>query len=222
VARKDTWPLILMGLAMVALMSGSIIPAKKMGEAESPPEEAEKKSVWEKATGILGKVSAVAALIQPIILVLGAITAAAWFWVQSEASPKANISHVVTHRQLSDNLTWVHVAVTISNVGKRRLYLKTGTFRIQRILPLAKLMDDRAKSDPIQLIPSGCLVVPWTQVGNEYENIPIDRWFEPQEMEKLTVEFIIPSDVQTIKIYSFIVNDRNFGWTETTIYQLHN
>ena len=174
----------------------------------------------EHETGRLETVKAVASIIQSVLITFSIIAAGIWFLAQSEASPKANISHDVTHRRLNDNLIWVHVAITVTNPGKRPLYLNNGTFRLQGILPLDVNMDKQIKKDASKLIPPGLIGVQWPQIGNAYENVPINERVDPGESEKLNIEFIIPSFLQTIKIYSHFEKAQGIGWTATTIYQL--
>jgi hypothetical protein len=179
-----------------------------------------KKPGEENETNRLEKVKAWASIIQAAVITLSIIATGIWFLAQSEASPKANISHEVTHRRLTDNWIWVHVAITVTNPGKRPLYLKNGTFRIQGILPLDINMDKQIKNDANKLILPGFIGVQWPQIGNGYENVPINERVDPGESEKLNVEFIIPSFLQTIKIYSHFEKAQGIGWTATTIYQL--
>ncbi len=182
--------------------------------------EEKKKQGEEKETNRLEKVKVMASIIQSAVLTFSIIAAGVWFLAQSEVAPKANISHEVTHRRLTDNWIWVHVAITVTNPGKRPLYLKNGTFRIQGILPLDINIDEQIKNDVNKLIPPGLIGVQWPQIGNAYENVPINERVDPGESEKLNIEFIIPSFLQTIKIYSHFEKALGIGWTATTIYQL--
>ncbi len=183
--------------------------------------EAKKKLGEENETGFLGKANDVAKLVQSSLIISSIIAAGVWFLMQAEASPKANISHIVTERQLTDKWVWVHVAITVSNPGKRPLYLENGTFRIQGILPLDREMAEQVKRDVNKLIASGVMVVQWPQVGNSYEKVPINQRIDPGESERLNMEFIVPSFLQTIKVYSHFEKAYGMGWAETTIYQLH-
>jgi hypothetical protein len=182
--------------------------------------EEKKKPGEESETNRLEKVKAVASIIQSVLITFSIIAAGIWFLAQSEASPKANISHEVTHRRLNDNWIWVHVAITVTNPGKRPLYLKNGTFRIQGILPLDINVNEQIKNDANKLISPGLIGVQWPQIGNAYEKVPINERVDPGESEKLNIEFIIPSFLQTIKIYSHFEKAQGIGWTATTIYQL--
>jgi hypothetical protein len=183
--------------------------------------EAKKKLGEETEAGFLGKANAVAKLVQSCLIIGSILAAGVWFLLQAEASPKANISHIVTHRQLTDKWVWVHVAITVSNPGKRPLYLEHGTFRIQAILPLDIEIADQIKRDVKNIIPPGFMIVQWPQVGNAYEKVPINQRIDPGESDKLNAEFIIPSFLQTIKVYTHFEKASGMGWAETTIYQLH-
>ena len=133
---------------------------------------------------------------------------------------KANIDQNVTHRQLDKDWTWVHVSVSISNQGQRFLDLKSGTIRIQKIMPLDKAIEDKIANnhDPISLKSHK---EPWQNLCDPYEPV-LKVGIEPGEVDQINCEFIIPSNVQTVKIYSFFKKKQKqgIGLTKTTIYDI--
>lgn len=66
----------------------------------------------------LSKWKDILAILQSIFTIIGILGALYWFYQQGEARPRIVISHEVTHRQLNEKMTWVHVSVKIKNVGK--------------------------------------------------------------------------------------------------------
>jgi len=162
----------------------------------------------------------VAVIVQSAFTVAAIIAAGIWFFWQGETSPKANISQMVTHRQIHENWTWVHVSIKITNTGKTTLYLTSGIIRIQKILPLDPKVSERIERNESP-IPQDSLIVAWPRIGDSYKpqlNIKI----EPGESDKLKCEFIIPSYVKTVKIYSYFKEQKDSptGWSVTTIYDL--
>ena len=168
----------------------------------------------------LDTVKSWAEILRSFFTVAAIVAAGIWFFLQGETSPKANISHMVTNRQINENLTWVHVSIKISNAGKTTLDLTSGIIRIQKILPLDPKISEIIERNE-NPIPQGSLIVAWPRIGDSYEpslNIKI----EPGESDILKCEFIIPSYVKAVKIYSYFEKqkDSQTGWSATTIYDL--
>lgn len=161
-----------------------------------------------------------AEIVQSFFVVAAIVAAGIWFFWQGETSPKAKISHMVTHRQINENLTWVHVSITITNAGKTTLDLASGVIRIQKILPLDPKISERIERNE-NPIPQDSLIVAWPRIGDSYEP-PLNIKIEPGESDMLKSEFIIPSYVKTVKIYSYFEKQKDSptGWSTTTIYDL--
>ncbi|MCP4989048.1 MAG: hypothetical protein GY928_24220 [Colwellia sp.] len=171
-------------------------------------------------TSMLSRIKSISFFVQSGLTIGAIIVAGIWFFVQREASLKANIDQKVTHRQIDKDWTWVHVSVSISNQGKRFLDLKSGTIRIQKIMPLAKEIADKIANnqDPISSISHK---VPWPNLCDPYEPV-LEVGIMPGEIDQINCEFIIPSYVQSVKIYSFFKKDQKQrkGLTKTTIYDI--
>jgi hypothetical protein len=185
---------------------------------------------------LLVKVKDIAGVIQSIVTVVAIIAAGIWFLVRAEASPKFNISQKVTHREIDKNWTWIHVWVNVSNPGNRTIYLKSGKFRVQGILPLDKNIQEKIEQGESIISKNNRLVL-WPKIvnkndENEYEDIKINARINPGENDNINIEFIIPSYFKTVKIYSYLEKEISFweelfscespqrGWFETTIYDI--
>ncbi len=168
----------------------------------------------------LSRVKSAASIAQSVFTVGAIIAAGIWFYIQKEASPKANIDHKVTHRQIDDDWTWVHISITISNPGKRLLNLESGIIRIQKIMPLSKEIRKMIKNNKSP-ISQKSYRVPWPTIGKSYKpqlNIKI----QPGEDDTLDYEFIVPSKIRTVKIYSYFTKQQKppIGWGKSTIYDI--
>jgi len=174
----------------------------------------------EKETAILGKVKDIAGIFQAVATTIAISAAGIWFFCQGIHSPKANVSHLVTHRQISDDWNWVHVAVTIKNVGQRPITLKYGKVRIQKIYPLETKIHKQLLNMKNPVSEKSC-VVDWPEPCKPLTP-PLDCNIWPGEEERLEFEFIIPTTIETVKIYSFFEKQKTpqLGWSETTIYKL--
>ncbi len=165
----------------------------------------------------LTAVKDIAGIIQSVLICLSIITAGIWFFLQRDPLPKANITHEITHRQITPELTWLHVSVSITNVGKRLLQLESGFTRLQKILPLDPAIADTIKAGKSPVSPVDC-VVPWRTSHSFDLNLTVA--IEPGETDILNYEFIIPAYIRTVKIYSYFERRKDLGWSRTTIYDL--
>lgn len=195
-------------------------PCAPGGEPAPPGHQEPIYVVEEEKLSTLEKVKDIAAIAQAVATVLAILVAGFWFFLQGEHSPKANISHTVTHRLLNDQWAWVHVAVNIVNAGKRPVDVTRGIVRVQKILPLDRLIDQRLK-DGQPLIDPGEARVEWPKVADSYER-QLSLHIESGESDRLTFEFILPAYVQTVKIYSYFERQKDppIGWAESSIYDL--
>jgi hypothetical protein len=177
-------------------------------------------STENKSSSILSRVKSSASIAQSVFAVIAIISTGTWLLVQREAVLKANITHEVTHRQINDNWTWLRVSIVISNPGKRLLDLESGIIRVQKVLPLdSKIqnMFDR-NENPVS---GEYYKVPWPRIGKSYEP-KFDVKIEPGEEDNQDYEFIIPSYVKTVKVYSYFAKQESppIGWKESTIYDI--
>ena len=161
-------------------------------------------------------------MVQSVATTLAIAAAAVWFVLQGEARPRANITHAITHRALDDHWTWVVVRVDVGNTGRRRLSLRTARVWLQQVLPLTP--DMRSALGTPDVIPAHASHVPWHSVGKVYADVPVDAVIEPGETHTLDFEFLIPSDVRTVLVYSYFDNPtygtNAVGWGHETIYDL--
>jgi len=171
-------------------------------------------------TSCLEKAKNWASFIQSIVTIIAIIAAGIWFFWRGEPSPKANIAHEVMYRQITDEWTWLHISTIVSNVGKRSLEINSGIIRVQQILPLDPKISEKIKRNESP-IDQEAMIVLWPRIGNPYKpNISIK--IEPGESDRVTCEFIIPSYIRTVKIYSYFTKaeDSPIGWSTATIYDL--
>ena len=175
-----------------------------------------------KETTRLAKVKDYVGICQAVATTIAIIAAGIWFFCQGIHSPKANVSHLVTHRQLDDDWNWVHVAVTIKNIGQRPLTLKKEycKVRVQKIYPLETRIKDKILRRENPVSEKSC-VVDWPEPCKPLAPTS-DCTIWPGEEERLEFEFIIPISIQSVKIYSYFEKQHTpqLGWSDTTIYDL--
>ena len=144
--------------------------------------------------------------IRELTTIIALFVGVIWFVYQEEAIPKANITHEIADRLLTKESRWVHVAITITNPGKTMLILGDGTIRIQQILPLndsiAKALAHLGKNNDANGITANeNHVVYWPPLYADYHpRLPVQ--IAPGEAATVYCEFVIPSSLKTVKIYS--------------------
>jgi len=156
-------------------------------------------------------------IVQSLLICLSIISAGVWFYLQRDPLPKANITHEITHRRITPEFTWLHVSISITNVGKRLLHLDSGFTRIQNNLPSDPAVADLIKTGKSPFSPE-TFRIPWPLIDSYNLNLTID--IEPGETDILNHDFIIPSEVRTVKVYSYFERLQDLGWSKTTIYDI--
>ncbi len=192
--------------------------APPQGGAGSPQEPLY--VVEEERLPTLEKVKDIATIAQAVATVLAILVAGLWFFLQGEASFKANISHAITHRFLDPDRAWVCVSVNITNTGKRALAINRGIVRIQQILPMDQCIEQCLQQGQ-PLIKPGEVRVDWPKLADSYDQ-PLNLYLEAGESDHLNFEFIVPAYARTVKIYSYFEKQKEppIGWAESSIYDL--
>ena len=148
-----------------------------------------------------------------------------WLFLQRRARyPRASIEHLVTHKRIRDGKVLLHIDVRISNIGEVLLLLVLLETVIQRVLPLpAKVADSIMQgSDPV---PEGSTEVAWPLMKSHRKEFGKDECeIEPGESQDIQFDFILGDHVQTVLVYSYLLNERKperkLSWDSTTLYDL--
>jgi hypothetical protein len=169
--------------------------------------------------------------IQSICLIAGIIAGLIWFYDQGESRPRVIISHKITSRKINDDAFWINVSVKIHNIGKVPVHINSGFVRIQKIIPLSDEMTKDIKRN-VSIIDKKSCIVRWPPACQHYEyKLKDNLSIEPGEFDRKSYEFFVPSDLKTIKVYSYFENPEKswwkfwekpkpIGWNEETIYDL--
>ena len=168
----------------------------------------------------------IAAIATVVAILVGGFWSYTLFVRKRQKYPRANITHRVTPRPMTNSQLLLNVAVTISNPGEVLLSLVSGEIRIQQILPPpSELLNSINQGhDPVE---EGQTEVQWPLIASrksKWEKGKLE--IEPGESDQLQYDFILDAKVQTIQVYSYLRNAkkrrREIGWGLTTIYDLQS
>lgn len=171
------------------------------------------------ANSRLSNIKEILSIIQALVTIAAIVGAGLWFIVERQATRKAGIEHETTHHRLTNDLTWVHLSITMENVGRRKLDITSGVIRVQQILPIHDELQ-RSIDAGSNLIEDEKYSVAWPVIREYSPQLKVS--IEPGETHIKSFEFIIKSDIKVIRIYSFFSETDNgdLGWTHSTIYQI--
>ena len=156
---------------------------------------------------------------------IAAIAVGGWwtynrFIRQREEFPRATLEQVVAHRELDRHSTFLRVAVKVDNVSA--VLLETDRVRtdVYQVLPVT---DEAAEALAAgQLVPDGSRDAGWPCIA--FFEGPGPGQIEPGEGDEFGFDFVIPTEVSTLFVYSYIRNvtqeGRELGWGVTSLYDL--
>jgi hypothetical protein len=153
-------------------------------------------------------------------IVVGGLWTYNRFIKQREGFPRANLELVVAHRELNSDHTFLRVVVKVDNVGTA--LLSTTEFRtdVYRVLPVTSEVEEVLAND--RLVPPDERDAAWPCLKSHQG--PGAGHIEPGEGDEFGFDFVIPTDVMTVFVYSYIRNvtqeGRELGWTVTKLYDL--
>ena len=159
----------------------------------------------------------VTATIQAVATVIALGVAAWWFFQQGIAAPHANLTESVETLQIHDKWRLVTLNVRIANVGVVPITMSSGRVYIARVLPLEDTILQKIDrgSSPIDTR-SG--QIGWPAIGDPYD-IAADAEIWPGESESYNFDFLIPTDICEVMLYSRFTSKENpdLIWSESTL-----
>lgn len=209
---------------IIFLFTHPIFAAEK--EATNPDKSVYQTTVQESAT-ILSSIKEFLLVLQPAVTVLAIIIGGIWTYMlfvqRRQKYPRADITHDITHISLTGNKIWLHLDITLTNIGDVLLSFASAEFRIQQVLPLSPDLAQTINEgkDPVEEE----LEIGWPIICNR-----VRKWkegafeIEPGESDHVYFDCIVDSKSEVIEVYSHFQNikkgERDIGWPLTTIYDL--
>ncbi len=144
--------------------------------------------------------------------------------------PHANIEQKVSHVALTDHTNLLRVGIELTNTGTSRLLSAKSIIRIQQILPVppcqaqgpcakdevsSALKDPERKADHFN----------WPMIAEREPSVGGSLDIEPGEKDFIDFEFVVPTKIKVVRIYSYFRNDQRskqgsdeLGWSISSQY----
>lgn len=175
------------------------------------------------------KIQTIQAAVSIIAIVVGGFWTYNLFIKERKHYAHANIEQKVSHITLSGRINLLRIDIGLTNTGNSRLILKRSVIRIQQILPILPC----AEHEPCAVKEVNIALKetqrredrfswPLLSERNQIFEKTID--IEPGEKDVKDFEFIIPSDVKAVRVYSYFRNEQKttskdeVGWSISTYY----
>lgn len=173
---------------------------------------------------VLNCASSIQALVTVVAISVGGLWTYRLFIQGREQFPRAALAHHITERGLPANRRLLHVVTTITNTGGVLLSLNTGRIWVQQVLPVPGHIADQLQRN-IDLVKQGETEIEWPCIGLRETDLSEEPCeIEPGETDHLHFDFVVESEVRTVKIYSYFENvrrrDRPIGWTVSTFHDM--
>lgn len=153
---------------------------------------------------------------------LGIIGAGIWAYLrfirQRDKFPKAELDHRVAFHRLSEDRLLLRVGLFVRNSGNVLLSWKEGGVRIQQVAPCPSHI---VKWIEGELSRQNTMEGNWPVIG-ERSLKDHRQEIEPNEGDVTYFDFVVPTDVKTVVVYSFIMNAAKSGiaWNHTTTHRV--
>jgi len=168
----------------------------------------------------------VESLAKILALVIGAAWAVWNFNWRRARAPKVHLEHEFYTRPLGDSVRLVTVTLAIHNRGNGLFACERGETRLHQVFPLRlppeilTALKSGAVTRAGAPIHEGETVVPWHPFQtHKFRHVEV----EPGESDCIAFDFVVPSDVETVRAYTFIANrskqKQNIGWK---LYSMHD
>ena len=157
--------------------------------------------------------------IESVITIIAIVIAGIFAWrngiIFRHRSPHINIAHDVTHRFISPSYTHLIVTATLHNSSRVKVEFRDGFVVLQKIAPLdddeltqlyAQSFDNAVSANADEEDIQWETLDEIRGVWNKDELI-----VEPGSATTLTIEFIVPKDIQAVLITTYLYNTRVMG-----------
>jgi hypothetical protein len=167
---------------------------------------------------------------QSIVTIIAVFVGGLWtydvFIKERHDYPHANIEHKITHLPLTDDKRLLRVGLELTNAGSSLMEIGQSIIRIQQILPVTSCLNDPCAAS--QLKDASAELerkedrFAWALIAERDVKTTIE--IEPGEKQSLDYEFVVPSTVKAVRIYTYFRNEqrsktgKEIGWYASSYY----
>jgi hypothetical protein len=165
-----------------------------------------------------------AATLQSLATVAALLVGAWWVLKRRRIYPHAKFTHVISHVGLDAKSILLHVAIQVENVGDVLLPIGPVVVCAQQLKPLP--VEHRKRLDAGEkLLPDGAVDVDWPILDRCDQDLK-GHELEPGECGAFDFDLVIPSDAETVIVYSYFTNlaktPQEIGWSTSTMYHTNS
>ena len=154
---------------------------------------------------------------ESIVTVAAIVIAGVFAWrngiIFRHRSPHIDITHEVTHRAVSEG--YIHLAVTINlhNGSNVKVEFRDALFVLQLLAPMPDGEIERLYYDvPEHPQTEEPFAVQWDKLEEIWSRWDKDEFsVEPGETAAHTIEFVVPSDVASVLVTTYMYNSRTMS-----------
>lgn len=164
-------------------------------------------------------------IVQKLVAIVAIAVAAVWFVVSGE--PVTKLDTVVTiedHAFADKPWTLIMVKVGLENVGRRTITINHASADLRQVFPLAASVLKKFNDQDLAFTDNG-LEIQWPRVQKVESSRFLAR-LEPGEKDSIGFEFLVPRELQTVKVQTDIAEDswrsalfgRDLFWRSSAVY----
>lgn len=170
---------------------------------------------------------------QSIAMIAAIIVGGVWtydlFIMERKHYPHANIEQKISHVALSEQTNLLRVGIELTNTGNRRLLSSKSIVRIQQILPVPSCPEQgpcvkEEVNNALKEIEQKANRFSWPLIAERENSFKKPLDIEPGEKDFIEFEFVLPTKIKIIRIYSYFSNDLKskdrdeVGWSVSSHY----
>lgn len=175
------------------------------------------------------KINVAEAIVSIFAIIVGGVWTYNLFIKERRHYPHANIEQKVSHAALSKHINLLRVGIELTNTGSSRLLSGKSVIRIQQILPVLPCPKQGpcAKdevSSALREIERKANTFSWRLIAKREHNFKKALDIEPGEKDFIEYEFVVPTEIKVVRIYSYFRNDKRsknhdeIGWSISSHY----
>ena len=159
----------------------------------------------------------VAEIAQAVFTILAILVAGVWTYrlyrQKRQRYPRAAVAHTVLWEQIGQQAL-VRAVVRVENIGEVLLRLDRSELILQQVLPLTKVLQEKVDTGGELPEAIDSCEFEWEALAQKPCNWSTEpREVEPQEADEFHFDFLIPSSVERVQLYSYFRNVRkNEQW----------